>query len=564
MAAVWFLQPVNMSASGLSFPVVSEMTGSRIVIVDNGISYELTGTFSGRPPSLGSNDMISGVVTGYLSRAGATVFIDATGLNADAWDLTAAILIQRDAQLAFEIALQGNDWFFGSGFGDGIDGHEGTDTIFGGSGRDTLNGMLGNDLIFGGPDQDMITGGNGADSISGDEGADSVYGNAGNDTLAGGAGTDIVGGGSGNDLVVSGNLGAFEAAAEAVYRIYQATLDRAPDVGGLIQWANARVNGANLGDIARGFVNSQEFQNRYNDTDSTAFVTLLYNNVLSRAPDATGLIDWVGRLETGTSRQDVVLGFSESAEFIASTRIESLSYGKTLLKASFTDDLYRVYGATLGREPDFAGLDGWADKMASGTSYQSVVAGFVRSAEFQQTYGSLSDSGFVSLLYQNVLERSPDSEGLQTWLDRLATGWAREKVVEGFAQSVEYRAATEQPLKQWMQVDPTDSSTYDRLAGASNGGAGVDTLVGGFAVDMFVFVAADGAGEGSHDTIVGLEAWDMVIFEDFGYGDASNALPYLSQVGTNVVFEDQGHTAVFRNADLSCFVPGMVQVEETY
>lgn len=564
MAVVSFLQPVNMSASGLNSPVVTEMTQSRIVIADNGISYELSGTFAGRPPSLGSNDMISGVVTGYLSRAGATVFIEATGLDVDARALSSAILIQKDAQRAFEIALQGSDVIFGSDLGDGIDGHEGADTIFGASGGDELFGMLGNDLVFGGAGRDLISGGDGADTIYGDGDLDSIFGNAGNDTLAGGTGVDIVGGGSGDDLVVGGTLGAFEAAGEAVYRIYQATLGRAPDVGGLIQWANARVNGANLEEIARGFVNSQEFQNRYSDTDSTAFVTLLYNNVLNRAPDGTGLTDWVGRLENGTSRQDVVLGFSESAEFIAATRFESLAYGQNPLKASFTDDLYRIYGATLGREPDFAGLEGWADKMAGGTSYQSVVAGFVGSAEFQQTYGSLSDSGFVTLLYQNVLERSPDNEGLQTWQERLATGWTREMVVEGFAQSVEYRAATEQPLTQWMQVVSADSSTYDRYRGVMNGGAGVDTLVGGFAVDMFVFVAADGAGEGSHDTIVGLEPWDMVVFEDFGYGEGANALPHLSQVGANVMFEDQGSTAVFRDADLAWFVPGMVNADETF
>jgi serralysin len=45
-----------------------------------------------------------------------------------------------------------------------------------------------------------------------------------------------------------------------------------------------------------------------------AFITLLYNNVLGRKPDATGLADWQRAFDQGSSRAEVLIGFSESPE----------------------------------------------------------------------------------------------------------------------------------------------------------------------------------------------------------------------------------------------------------
>lgn len=68
--------------------------------------------------------------------------------------------------------------------------------------------------------------------------------------------------------------------------------------------------------VVSGFTDSREFQRDYGALDNAGFVTLLYNNVLHRAPDVGGLADWVGRLEAGTSREQVVEGFAQSREFV--------------------------------------------------------------------------------------------------------------------------------------------------------------------------------------------------------------------------------------------------------
>jgi Ca2+-binding RTX toxin-like protein len=65
---------------------------------------------------------------------------------------------------------------------------------------------------------------------------------------------------------------------------------------------------------ASGFTGSPEFQSTYGALDDTQFVTLLYSNVLHRAPDPDGQSFWLNQLSTGSPRSDVVLGFSESSE----------------------------------------------------------------------------------------------------------------------------------------------------------------------------------------------------------------------------------------------------------
>ena len=78
-----------------------------------------------------------------------------------------------------------------------------------------------------------------------------------------------------------------------------------------------------------------------------------------------------------------------------------------------------------------------------GSGLASIAAGFTNSTEFQQKYGTLSDTAFVTQLYQNVLVRAPDQAGLNGWLDLMHQGdasgqiYTREMVLVGFAESPE-------------------------------------------------------------------------------------------------------------------------------
>lgn len=107
--------------------------------------------------------------------------------------------------------------------------------------------------------------------------------------------------------------------AGTVYRLYRAYFLREPDAAGFEHWLGRYRAGQPLVSIADAFSASAEFRGRYGSVSDGAFVELVYGNVLGRTPDLDGLRYWLGRLLSGTSRGQLMIGFSDSAEFRAST-----------------------------------------------------------------------------------------------------------------------------------------------------------------------------------------------------------------------------------------------------
>ncbi len=107
-----------------------------------------------------------------------------------------------------------------------------------------------------------------------------------------------------------------EGVSGQAYRLYKAAFDRQPDTRGLGFWIDSLENSTSMHDVANSFINSNEFKSLYGDkTTNEDFLTALYNNVLDRSPDNTGLDWWLDSLDSGkSSRADVLVGFSESAE----------------------------------------------------------------------------------------------------------------------------------------------------------------------------------------------------------------------------------------------------------
>ncbi|WP_373990332.1 DUF4214 domain-containing protein [Duganella sp. BuS-21] len=102
-----------------------------------------------------------------------------------------------------------------------------------------------------------------------------------------------------------------------IYRLYQAAFDREPDRAGIGYWMAQMDHGASLIQIANAFATGKEFSDLYGaNTDSKAFLTALYQNVLHRAPDAAGYDYWLDVLEHAY-RADVLVAFSESSENVA-------------------------------------------------------------------------------------------------------------------------------------------------------------------------------------------------------------------------------------------------------
>jgi len=103
-----------------------------------------------------------------------------------------------------------------------------------------------------------------------------------------------------------------------VARLYAAYFDRAPDGEGWAYWNQRSVDGLDLWQASNHFAGSDEFDEIYGDSLSNSeFLDLVYQNVLDRSPDAGGMQYWTQRMNTGTTRGEVMVFFSESPEYIA-------------------------------------------------------------------------------------------------------------------------------------------------------------------------------------------------------------------------------------------------------
>lgn len=183
-------------------------------------------------------------------------------------------------------------------------------------------GTTGNDVIIGSPVSELISGSDGLDEVlyTGTR-ADYQIGVSGSAyivaSLNGGA-SDLLTGVERLEFLGGGGL-ALDTAGEAgqLYRLYGAMFNRAPDDAGMGFWLYRMDHGQSLLSIAKGFINSPEFVRTYGDAPAnSAFVTALYANVLHREPDPAGFTVQLNALNTGMSREQLLVNFSESAENI--------------------------------------------------------------------------------------------------------------------------------------------------------------------------------------------------------------------------------------------------------
>lgn len=105
--------------------------------------------------------------------------------------------------------------------------------------------------------------------------------------------------------------------------------------------------------------------------------------------------------------------------------------------------VYRLYQAAFNRAPDVAGLGFQMSAIdKSGLTLNQIAQNFITSPEFVRTYGSLSNTAFVTQLYANVLHRVPEAEGLKFHTDLLnANAVSRATDLVGFSESAENQAA---------------------------------------------------------------------------------------------------------------------------
>ncbi|MEZ5808953.1 MAG: DUF4214 domain-containing protein [Zhengella sp.] len=201
-------------------------------------------------------------------------------------------------------ALGSDDTVTGTGGPDTVDGAGGTDTIvYGGSRADYMQDLQADGSIL----------------VAKPDGS--------TDTLISIERIDLLDGDYVYDIG-SDNLGFG-------YRIYQASFGRTPDEGGVRFWIGVLDALDNQGFtelgkqqyVASEFIGSDEFQGLYGANPTNfEYIDAMYQNVLFRLPDQEGYDFWVGGMEAGLSREDILIAFTQSQENI-SNNIANLDDG---------------------------------------------------------------------------------------------------------------------------------------------------------------------------------------------------------------------------------------------
>jgi S-layer protein len=178
-----------------------------------------------------------------------------------------------------------------------------------------------------------------------------------------------------------------------VLRLYQSSFNSVPDQAGQAYWVGQFGSGAQTyAQIANGFANSAQFQAIYANTSATqiantAQVTLLYQNILQRLPDAGGLAYWTTQT-IGTA----LAGISSSPEMInvSSVPIQNFQAAEIAGTAATTGSLYNYpgfpttnYNLTTGI--DAPGSGAFASSTGFSVSNNSVVNGIFNGGT-AQTY----------------------------------------------------------------------------------------------------------------------------------------------------------------------------------
>lgn len=181
---------------------------------------------------------------------------------------------------------------------------------------------------------------------------------------------------------------------------------------------------------------------------------------IARLADAGVLTEFVGgagfdRIEYDVVRSALAVDLRDDGSIAVSTAQGMIDRLVTIEKIAFSNGAliyelgaiapaaYRLYGGAFDRTPDEGGLRFWAnDWLGSGRSMHDAAAEFIRSAEFIQRYGSsVSDTAYVDQLYQNVLHRAGEADGVQFWNNFLAgQSGDRADALVNFTQLPEYVA----------------------------------------------------------------------------------------------------------------------------
>ncbi len=464
----------------------------------------------------------------------------------------------------------GDDMLRGDAGNDTIDGGGGVDRIYGGDGNDTMrlevSGAMGGYIVDGGTGTDQATltfdnwsrninaeainltaieqltltagagndeidargftgltsqsidAGAGDDMVIASDATGSIRGGAGADILTAGAGFTFIYGNAGGDRFTFLTANASRSGATDQLEDFQTGIDvldltglaptnvRISGSGANGAWVYADSNGGNFMVYVRTAIAMTDIITTgiaLNGTDGAdRLIGTAGNDRLSGGAGDDILIGGVGDdiLNGGAgvdqaSYAGLFRGYAAQVSANGTLALNgSATEGRDMLTGmeyiAFRDGTYqtdpnmafaqivRLYDTVLGRTPDSIGLDFYVDHMEDrGATLANVANDLVGSAEFQAATGGLNNAQFVDYVYRHSLGRGPDAEGAAYYTQRLDTGMSRGSLVIDLSESTEHRGLTQDVVAQgFFNTDDIYQSVallYDGFAGRLPDAAGL-------------------------------------------------------------------------------------------
>ena len=231
--------------------------------------------------------------------------------------------------------------------------------------------------------------------------------------------------------------------------LYKDILGREADSEGIYFWQKAlyEQNQTAL-EVARYFFTSKELKEQ--NLSNREYIKRVYETLLQREPDREGFSYWLDMLENKKiPRLQLFYRFVFSKEFEKLTLShEILPFDKKDLMIAF---LERFYNLILMRDSDLFGLNYWYEMLKNKKKTpKSIAKDFFYSKEFLNR--KLSDDEFVKIAYRTLLNREPEDEGYYFWLDKLKNGYSRDRLLDDFLDSKEFRDILNRFLKRDIPI----------------------------------------------------------------------------------------------------------------
>lgn len=267
---------------------------------------------------------------------------------------------------------------------------------------------------------------------------------------------------------------------DPVVRLYQGAFGRLPDSidpngnfdtgaqSGLWANTNALRSGVSLLGLAQAFVGSQEFLNLYGSTTVTAaLITSYYEHILGRDPSSAEVAGWIA---TGQNAAQILIGFTQSTEFIARSQASVDAYKVALADGQHPAGPLPPPPATLSVDSDVTSVNEGGSVTFTLQSLNSADFG----KAFSYTLNGIQAADIVGGQLSGTVVL--DSQGLA----HVVVTTVADKTTEGAEQlTIAFGALVSSPVTiNDTSVTPTTLTFTSTSGEVLNGSDGNDTFVG--------------------------------------------------------------------------------------